>query len=69
MRNLFSDFVRDRRYLKGVSDKTEGWYWQSWKAYAQVLDNRTPDQITKGDFLNRIEAMRRSGVGPITINT
>jgi site-specific recombinase XerD len=69
MRNYFEQFVRDRRYLKGVSDQTVDWYWQSWKAYARVLDGRNPDQITKGDFLDRIEEMRRSKVSATTINT
>jgi integrase/recombinase XerD len=69
MRIYFEQFVRDRRYLKGVSDQTVDWYWQSWKAYARVLDGRNPDQITKGDFLDRIEEMRHNRVSPTTINT
>jgi integrase/recombinase XerD len=69
MQDLFSQFVRDRRYLKGVSTRTEVWYWQSWNAYASVLKDRKPDELSKADFLNRIEAMRRQGVSAITINT
>ena len=69
MRNLFEQFVRDRRYPKGVSSRTEGWYWQSWKAYASVLQDSAPDRLNKGDILSRIEAMRTQGVSPITVNT
>ena len=69
MRDLFSQFVRDRRYLKGVSSRTEGWYWQSWNAFASVLQDRTPNQVSKAYFLSRIEAMRQQGVSAITINS
>ncbi len=69
MRNLFEQFVRDRRYLKGVSSRTEGWYWQCWQAYATVLQNSSPDRLSKGDFLSCIQGMRTRGVNPITINT
>ena len=68
MRNLFEKFVRDRRYLKSVSPRTEGWYWQSWKAFTPVLADAVPDHISKGDFLGRIELMRTQGTSPITIN-
>ena len=69
MRNLFEQFVRDRRYLKGVSSRTEGQYWQSWKAYAPVFQDHNPADLNKGSFLSRIEEMRTRAVSSITINT
>jgi len=69
MRNLFEQFVRDRRYLRGVSSRTEGWYWQSWTAYGLVLQASQPGDLSKNTFLGRIEEMRTRGVSPITINT
>jgi hypothetical protein len=40
MRNLFEAFVRQRRYEKGVSSRTEGWYWQAWRMPLQVADGK-----------------------------
>ncbi len=68
MRELFEQFVRDRRYLKGVSDRTVEWYWESWASFPG-LENATPDALTKGSFLDQIEAMRKRGVRPVTVNT
>lgn len=69
MQNLFENFVRDRRYGKGVSVSTEGWYRQSWKAFHQALDGASPESISKSDFSPIVEAMCSRGVSPITINT
>lgn len=69
MRILFEQFVRDGLYLKGVSARTENWYWQSWTAYSHVLQDCNPGDLDKGSFLSRIEEMRTRGVSPITINT
>ena len=40
MREIFEQFVRDRRYLKGVRDRIVEWYWESWASFA-ALENAT----------------------------
>jgi len=30
---LFSQFVKERIYLKAVSPETGVWYWTAWKAF------------------------------------
>lgn len=69
MRIHYENFVRDRRYSKGVSSRTEGWYWQSWKAFAGVLEQATPETLTKADITAAIETLVVRGVSPITVNT
>lgn len=69
MQSLFESFVRDRRYGKGVSVRTEEWYRQSWKAFHQALNGSSPEFISKSDFSPIVEAMCSRGVSPITINT
>jgi integrase/recombinase XerD len=68
--DLFATFVRERRYMKGVSSRTEDWYLQSWKAFSHVWEAYpTVPTIAKGVFASAIESMIRRGVSPITVNT
>jgi integrase/recombinase XerD len=69
MRELFEQFVRSRRYMKGVSERTVDWYWESWASFRAVFENATLGSLTKDVFLPQIEAMRKRGVRPVTINT
>jgi integrase/recombinase XerD len=69
MRELFEQFVRSRRYTKGVSERTVEWYWESWASFRAVFENATLSSLTKDVFLPQIEAMRKRGVRPVTINT
>ena len=48
---LFTTFVRERRYIKGVSSRTEEWYLQSWKAFSHAVDaHSTVATLAKGVF-------------------
>ena len=69
MQELFEIFIKDRRYGKGVSVRTEGWYRQSWLAFRETLSGSSPESISKSDFSPVVEAMCSRGVSPITINT
>ncbi len=69
MQELFEIFIKERRYGKGVSVRTEGWYRQSWQAFREVLNGSSPESISKSDFSPVIETLCRRGVSPITINT
>ncbi|MEQ1883716.1 MAG: site-specific integrase [Bryobacteraceae bacterium] len=69
MQDLYELFIKDRRYSKGVSARTEGWYRESWRVFQQVFIGASPESISKSDFSPIIEALCRRGVSPITINT
>jgi integrase/recombinase XerD len=67
---LFTTFVRERRYIKGVSSRTEGWYLQSWKAFSYAVEaHSTVAALAKGVFAPTVQSMIQRGVSPITINT
>jgi len=55
-------FIRERRYLKGVTPKTEAWYKDSFHAFEGALD--TLDAIK-----TRIVELSERGVKPVSINT
>src|ERR1700733_9327464 len=68
--DLFTTFVRERRYIKGVSSRTEEWYLQSWRAFSGALEaHPTVAEINKSVFAPTIQSMIQRGVSPITINT
>jgi hypothetical protein len=69
MKDLYELFIKDRRYSKGVSARTEGWYRESWRAFAQALSAASAETLSKSDFTQVVEALCRRGVSPITINT
>lgn len=56
----FSDFVRERKFLKNVTFRTLGWYQQAWTAW-QKHSNGCPKQFVIG--------LRESGVSPVTVNS
>ena len=68
MRKLYEQFVRERKYLKNVTPKTEAWYWQSWHALASGLpeDGTVP---SKAFWTDRIAALRDKGVAAVSVNT
>ncbi len=69
MQDLFESFIKERRYSKGVSPRTERWYRESWRAFREPLENAPPASISKSDFTLTIEAIYSRSVSPITINT
>lgn len=67
MQNLFEQFVKERKYLKNVTPKTEAWYWDSWKALGDGLEAATPP--AKTEWMGRIAALRDRGVTAVSVNT
>ncbi len=55
-------FIRERRYLKGVSEKTVDWYRHSFRAFEGAI-------YDKGAIVGRIEELREGGVSTVSINT
>ena len=69
MQDLYELFIKDRRYCKGVSTRTEGWYRQSLKAFKDPILSGTPQTLSRFSFLQVVEHLHQRGVSPITINT
>jgi hypothetical protein len=55
------EFIRERRYLKGVSQKTLDWYKWSFKAFEGALDS-------KASIIERIAKLSETNSN-ISINT
>ncbi|HYA17906.1 MAG TPA: hypothetical protein VEF06_10585 [Bryobacteraceae bacterium] len=55
-------FIRERVYLRGVSEKTVAWYRYSFRAFEGALQD-------KAAIMNRIAELRQRGVSPISVNT
>ena len=67
--NLHEQFVRERRFLKNVSPRTEEWYRQSFRAFLPALENRSPGDLSKANFIEQIAAMKGRGLSATSINT
>lgn len=58
----FNQFIRQRRYLVGVTERTVGWHVQALKWLAA----ENPDKAYLVDLVIR---MKETGMSPITVNT
>jgi len=61
----FEDFVRHRKYLKNVTEKTLIWYQESFKALKKHHPENTFTKASLQAFLIRL---RETGVSPVTCN-
>ncbi|MCP9496181.1 MAG: tyrosine-type recombinase/integrase [Pyrinomonadaceae bacterium MAG19_C2-C3] len=66
MTNWFEQFVRERRYLKNVTPKTERYYRNSWSSFVRLTGS---EQITKAKLVEWVIKLRESGVKPVSCNT
>jgi hypothetical protein len=55
-------FVKERKYLKGVAEKTLAWYRDSFSAFEGALGSK--EQVKR-----RIVDLRQRGLKPVSINT
>lgn len=55
-------FIRERQYLRGVTQKTLDWYAQSFRAFDGAIDSRTAIET-------RVTSLRQRGVSAISVNT
>jgi hypothetical protein len=55
-------FIEERKYLKGVTEKTLAWYGASFHAFERALE--TEEQVKQ-----RIVELRQRGVKPVSVNT
>ena len=69
MEKLFEQFVKEKRFFKGVSPKTVIWYRTSWKAFDAALASVRRERLNKSAVLPRIAELQSAGVSNISINT
>jgi site-specific recombinase XerD len=62
----FSEFVKSRRYLKNVTQRTVDWYQASFAAFERFHPS---DEYTKSSLNAFVVALRGSGVSAISCNT
>ena len=63
---LFEDFLRERVYLKNITNQTVGYYRQSWNSYARRMGS---EPLTKANLIQWVIKMREDGVKPVYCNT
>jgi integrase/recombinase XerD len=63
---LFEQFLRERRYLKNITPKTEVYYRNSWDAYKRYAKS---EELTKALLTEWVVQMRKAGVKPVSCNT
>ena len=63
---LFESFVREKKFLANVSEKTVGWYYQSWKAFKRTVGTDKLDKPIISEFMIRL---RETGISPCACNT
>ena len=64
--NLFEKFVRERIYLKNVTDDTVYFYWQAWRAFKRV---HTAETICQDDLTEFLIKQKERGVKAVSVNT
>ena len=68
MHKWFEEFVRERRYLKGVSPRTQIWYQHAWHLLGQHIITEDGDLVPSSELAERIGEMRERGVSPVSVN-
>jgi integrase/recombinase XerD len=66
LEKLYASFVKEKRFLSNVSQKTVDWYWQSWKAFTRSVQT---DEINKQVLMDFMVALRESGLSATSTNT
>jgi integrase/recombinase XerD len=67
--DLYAQFVKERKYLKNVTEKTVYFYNQGWTSFSKLLPEIiTTDQISKQTLTEYVIRLKDSGVKAGTIN-
>lgn len=64
--NLFEKFVRERIYLKNVSDETVYFYWQAWRAFKRI---HTKETVCQDDLTEFLIQLKERGIKAVSVNT
>jgi integrase/recombinase XerD len=65
----FDQFLKERRYLKNVSEPTLVWYRVAFKSYRRAIGNDLASLPTKASLQQFVVRLRERGVRPVTCNT
>jgi site-specific recombinase XerD len=66
---LFEQFLRERRYLKNATPKTEAWYQSAFDALTRTVPIATPADLNKAALTSFILSLRQRGLCPVSCNT
>lgn len=66
LNKLLEEFIRERRYLKNITPKTETYYRDSWKAYVRFTGST---EISKAQLKEWVIKMREADIKPVSCNT
>ena len=69
LKALYEEFIRDRRFTKGVSANTVRWYRDCWQTFASVLDHAQLETLSKESFYPQIELLQNRDVKAVSINS
>jgi integrase/recombinase XerD len=67
--SLFEQFLRERRYLKNVTSKTEDWYRSAFDALTRTVLVATPADLNKAALTSFVIGLRERGLSPVSCNT
>lgn len=68
MKDLFEQFLKERRLLKNISPKTESYYRQALIAF-EKYSGESLDSLSSGKLNKWVVAMIEAGVKPVSCNT
>jgi integrase/recombinase XerD len=66
---LFDQFLKERRYLKNVTDATLVWYRVAFTNYTSIVAVDAAPLPTKATLQQFVVALRERGIRPVTCNT
>jgi hypothetical protein len=67
---LFDQFLKERRFLKNVTEATLVWYRVAFTNYTSVIAADTaPSLPTKTTLQQFVVSLRERGIKPVTCNT
>lgn len=69
MEELFAQFVKERRYLKNVTNKTIIWYQTAFQSFMRIVKVTRPADVTRQTLQAFVIGLREKGIKPVTCNT
>jgi hypothetical protein len=60
LESLFAQFVKERRFMDNVTDRTISWYHQSWRAFTRTVI--LPEKLDKQVLNDFVTKLREGGL-------
>jgi integrase/recombinase XerD len=67
LQGLFEQFVKEKKFLRNVTPKTERWYNQCWIRFSRAFP-QLPDNISRQHLTIFVVDMRERGLLPVSCN-